>query len=533
LRRQDPVWQRGGVEAASSTTADTVAADRPFAPLVFRASARRLAISAFIAAIGGTLAAWGTGLPLPQALVAAALGALAYLGLSWWFRIARHGIRIDAAGVHRIDPGGTASIRWDDLVAVDPGETLLTVRGRTIRLRYAVLEGRGGERILFSDLSPLGSPRIRIDVGRPQPISDVSDSGLLLALVADRVGDLRYLPEVLMEHPRGDGDPARSTDPPASPEEKRKLSLGGLAALVLKVGTKLAKGIPAALKTIKPGMAVASGAVLGIFLSWQFALAMMLMLGFHEYGHVHAMRRAGLRVRGIYFIPLLGAAAVTEDLWKTRRDQAAIALNGPLWGLCLTALAFAVDAATGFVHPFLGVVTAWWALINLFNLLPVSPLDGGRILSALGYSLGSRFGLWLSLAMFATALVLAMVFEVTLLAIVGAVGLLEFGQEAAAAVRFRRLTASPRVASLSAEGLAALKGRVRPSLGEEADQTFFHLEMRTAARMRRLARVTPMKGRQAAGWGLAYVVVALALATLLIVASGTHPDAMLAREILR
>lgn len=510
-------------------------------PLIFRANGRRVALAALL--VTGVAAVLGVSsdLPLGAALLGAMAVGLVYYATTWWVRIGSLGIRVDEEGIHRRGSRDRATIAWSDLRSIDLAETPVAIRGRPVRLRYIVLESRGRERILFADLSPIGSPSIRIEVDGPQPITDVADSGVLLAVVADRAGDERYLPEVLQEHAAPpvatvpESVSASGGDGGAKDEggEKRRVSVGGFLVLLAKIGTKLAKGLPAALKTFKVGPALASAAVYSVLLSWEFALAIMAMLAFHEYGHVHAMRRAGLKVRGIYFLPLLGAAAVTEDTWRTRVEQARIALAGPIWGLGLTAAAALVDAVTGFAYPAVGVVVAWWALLNLFNLLPVNPLDGGRVLAAVGYSLGSRLGVFLSLAMFVGALALAWAFEITLLAVVGAVGLLEFSSEAGAAIRFRQITSSPRVAALSPAGLATLKGLARPSLGEEADQALFHYEMRQSLRLRRLARVTPMSRGQVVRWAAAYFVVTGVLLALLLASAAAHPDAALAREILR
>ncbi|MDI7269846.1 MAG: site-2 protease family protein, partial [Myxococcota bacterium] len=412
--------------------------------LVFRASGRTMALRSLVVLAAATFLGLIAGLRLPEALLVAAATALGHIGLTYWVRIASYGIRLDERGIERLDPRNAVLIPWDEVRSLDLAETPIEIRGRPVRLRYIVVEGSGGERILFSDLSIVGSPAIRIDVGGPQRIADVRDSGILLGLIADRIGDYRYLPAMLAERPgparAGDGGEAVEAK---GPGERRRVSVAGLLVLVLKVGTKIAKGIPAALKTFKPGLALASGAAFSVLFSWQFALAVMIMLAFHEYGHVHAMRRCGMKVRGIYFIPIVGAAAVTEDVWRTRSQQAYIALSGPLWGLALTAVAAAADVATDHRHPFLGVAIAWWSLINLFNLLPVSPLDGGRVLSAAMHSIGTRFGLAVSLGMIAAALALTFALDVTLLAVVGAIGLLEFAGEASALMRFRAVRSSP------------------------------------------------------------------------------------------
>lgn len=505
------------------------------ASITFRASGRALVLRSLLFFIVAALLGSFAGLSFGETLIAASILTLGHLAILYWIRIGTYGVRLDARGIRRLDPREETLIEWDEVRALDLGETAARLRGRSVRLRYVVVEGHGGKRILFSDLSTVGSPQIRIDLDGPRPITDVRDSGVLLALIADHIGDERYLPTVLMERPRA--VPAESgggaAELASAGPERQRVSVAGLLAIVAKVGGKIVKGIPVGLKTFKPGLALASGAVFGVIFTWQFAVAIMVMLAFHEYGHVHAMRRAGLQVRGIYFIPLLGAAAVTEDTWRRRTDQARIALNGPLWGLALTAVAVAVDATTGHEYPFAGVVVAWWALVNLFNLLPISPLDGGRILHAIAYSLGSRSGIALSVAMIAAALGLAFLLGIGLLAFVGLIGLLEFATEAAAAVRARRIRSSPRVANLSPAGLATLKGLARPSLGDEADQALFHMELRQATRLRRTAEVAPMTRRQAIRWGAAYLAVTAAFAGLLVVAGATHPDAALAREIAR
>ena len=84
------------------------------------------------------------------------------------------------------------------------------------------------------------------------------------------------------------------------------------------------------------------------------------------------MKQYGMKTRGIYLIPLLGAAAVAEDNFPSRRAEATTALAGPLTGAVLaagTGLAYFATRDGAFA-----AAAAWMALINLFNLLPVVPL---------------------------------------------------------------------------------------------------------------------------------------------------------------
>jgi Zn-dependent protease len=110
-------------------------------------------------------------------------------------------------------------------------------------------------------------------------------------------------------------------------------------------------------------------------------LAVLLL---HELGHLAAMRAVGYRDVRIFFIPFFGAAASGHKVDASARKEAAVLLMGPLPGLLLsigvgayTAVTRSHDAAT---------VTVILVAVNAFNLLPVLPLDGGRVFSMIFYS---------------------------------------------------------------------------------------------------------------------------------------------------
>lgn len=112
---------------------------------------------------------------------------------------------------------------------------------------------------------------------------------------------------------------------------------------------------------------------------WKLALVVMLVLLAHEFGHYFAFRAYGLPVRLPAFIPLLGAftaGAPPEDL----EHDAYIALAGPLTGLGLSAACYAVGAQTQ--DRFWLACAEVSAFLNLFNMIPVPPFDGGRIVAA-------------------------------------------------------------------------------------------------------------------------------------------------------
>ncbi|ATD08035.1 site-2 protease family protein [Pseudoalteromonas piscicida] len=180
-----------------------------------------------------------------------------------------------------------------------------------------------------------------------------------------------------------------------TPKEKR--SLFGLAAL----GLKLFKSV----KVVKAALAGASVAGYAWLFSWQFALMLVACLVVHEYGHVRAMRYFGIKTKGIYLIPFVGGLAVSDDKITTRWQDVVISLMGPAFGLITSVLGVVLYYATE-MEIFAGVAVLS-ALLNLFNLLPILPLDGGHVLKSISFSMrswvgllacmaGVLFGLWIS-----------------------------------------------------------------------------------------------------------------------------------------
>jgi Zn-dependent protease len=109
---------------------------------------------------------------------------------------------------------------------------------------------------------------------------------------------------------------------------------------------------------------------------WSFALVLLIVLVTHEFGHYAAFRAYGLPVRLPNFVPFLGAftmGTVPDDI----EHDAYIALAGPLTGLVLAAACASI--ATMSSDPS-WIATAYFSgIINLFNMIPFSPLDGGRV----------------------------------------------------------------------------------------------------------------------------------------------------------
>ena len=121
------------------------------------------------------------------------------------------------------------------------------------------------------------------------------------------------------------------------------------------------------------------------------AALLLVVIALHEGGHWLAMRLCGYRHVHIVFLPFIGGITVGEEQHAAAHRRAWIALLGPLPGLVLAAVLSLGGVAA--LHPALTLFTTQLLLINLFNLLPVLPLDGGRILQALL----PRSGIWVSL----------------------------------------------------------------------------------------------------------------------------------------
>jgi Zn-dependent protease len=127
-------------------------------------------------------------------------------------------------------------------------------------------------------------------------------------------------------------------------------------------------------------MAVSLAAYAWIW-GWPFAAGFILLLFVHEMGHVIALRREGIRASAPMFVPFLGAVVAARSLGDNAAAEARVGLAGPILGSIGAAACILVYHATG--------SDIWRALaytgffLNLFNLLPVVPLDGGRAMAAM------------------------------------------------------------------------------------------------------------------------------------------------------
>ncbi|WP_076418023.1 site-2 protease family protein [Colwellia sp. UCD-KL20] len=194
-----------------------------------------------------------------------------------------------------------------------------------------------------------------------------------------------------------------------------KFSFVGMAGL----GLKLLKSA----KIVKVLFAAGSLAAYSWLFSIEFAIALILCLVFHEYGHIKAMKYFGLKTKGIYLIPFVGGLALSDDKINTRWQDVVISIMGPFFGLLLSIAALIGYWITDI--EILAGIAVFNALLNLFNLLPVLPLDGGHVLKSIAFSINSRIGLVASILGAALGVYISYQFGLALLGFLLAIGCVE------------------------------------------------------------------------------------------------------------
>jgi Zn-dependent protease len=120
-----------------------------------------------------------------------------------------------------------------------------------------------------------------------------------------------------------------------------------------------------------------------------FTAMLVGVLFFHELGHYVGMRIFGYRNVRMFFIPLFGAAVSGQKTTAKSYQEAIVTLLGPLPGLLLAVVLFSAALIPGPAREYrLALVqgSLLLGLINGFNLLPVFPLDGGRLLNQILFS---------------------------------------------------------------------------------------------------------------------------------------------------
>jgi Zn-dependent protease len=140
-------------------------------------------------------------------------------------------------------------------------------------------------------------------------------------------------------------------------------------------------------KTMKNPMRVTVISILiaiiiyGLFFGVPFAVGFVLLILVHEMGHVVMLRALGYQANSPVFIPFVGAIIGMKDQPRDAQTEALVAFGGPFIGGIGAYLVYVYYQMTG--NPLALTLAFTGFIINLFNLVPVSPLDGGRIATAI------------------------------------------------------------------------------------------------------------------------------------------------------
>jgi Zn-dependent protease len=177
----------------------------------------------------------------------------------------------------------------------------------------------------------------------------------------------------------GDGEVVRSD----RRQPRLKGLFGPVGVAIIFVLTKL-KWVLALFKFkfLATGLtALLSVGAYALLFPWQFAVGLVVLIFIHEIGHVIVLRRYGVPATAPVFIPFMGAFIGMKQLPKNATMEAYVGLGGPVIGSLGAFAAYAVYRATG--HELWLVLAYIGIILNLFNLLPIMPLDGGRIAGAI------------------------------------------------------------------------------------------------------------------------------------------------------
>jgi len=126
---------------------------------------------------------------------------------------------------------------------------------------------------------------------------------------------------------------------------------------------------------------IVSLAVYAMLFGWRYAAGFIALLFLHEAGHYVAAQQRGLNVGPPTFIPFVGAWIELKEQPVDVETEAYVAMAGPLVGTLGACVFYFIGCETG-DRTMLAIAYSGFFL-NFFNLIPISPLDGGRITAIL------------------------------------------------------------------------------------------------------------------------------------------------------
>src|SRR5579884_2238588 len=206
-------------------------------------------------------------------------------------------------------------------------------------------------------------------------------------------------------------DPSRTGSKTRRRSPTMKGRLGALLAGIVAFLAKF-KAILLFLPKLKllttVGTMLVSVAAYSFVFGWTFAVGFVILLLVHEMGHVIQLRREGIKASAPMFIPFLGAVISSRSLGDNALAEARVGLAGPILGSIGSLACVLIWHVTG--NDIWRALAFTGFFLNLFNLLPVVPLDGGRAMAAMAP--------WMWFAGFAALIPLVFVFANPLMLII-------------------------------------------------------------------------------------------------------------------
>ncbi len=186
---------------------------------------------------------------------------------------------------------------------------------------------------------------------------------------------------------RGTFGPSPS-DVPAAPPKPNRSGIFSIALIAGALVLKFLKPLLIGLKAFKAGAFLKTGFTMVLSMwayalawGWAYGAAFVLLIFVHEMGHVYALKEFKIRASVPIFIPFLGAIVALKEMPRNVRIEAWIGIAGPLVGTGGAMLCWSAALYTG--STFWMAVAYTGFFLNLFNLIPISPLDGGRVVAAI------------------------------------------------------------------------------------------------------------------------------------------------------
>jgi Zn-dependent protease len=199
---------------------------------------------------------------------------------------------------------------------------------------------------------------------------------------------------------------------PATPSEafgkpkrswiRQKLSAFGAAIVALLAKLKAILLLLPKIKVLATAAtALVSVGAYSLLWGWQFAAGFVVLIFIHEMGHVIQLRREGVKASAPMFVPFIGAVITSRSLGDNALAEARVGLAGPILGSIGALVPLIIYHITG--NELWRALAFFGFYLNLFNLIPLSPLDGGRAMAAMAP--------WMWVIGFAALAAVAIVFQ--------------------------------------------------------------------------------------------------------------------------